>query len=273
MGATITHHEPHGTRQEQSSWPTVRHVPVSEPFRWLALGLRDLKRTPGASLMYGLLFVFAGYAMLGFASMEPRLVLTFVTSFLLIGTFLSIGFYELSHRLEDGKTAHLGHALSAWRHNPVTLAAFALVLGLTVGIWFRASALIVGMFFGSVELAINGWGSFMQALLNGQQGLAFVTTFMATGALLAIFAFSISVVSIPMINARQVDVVTAIVTSIRAVKRNPAAMAVWAGLIALLIGAGMATLMIGLLFTLPLIGHASWHAYRRIVEDENLPAA
>ncbi len=254
-------------------WPGVCQVEPTEPFRWLALGMRDMMNAPGPSLAYGALYVVMGYLILAMASFEPRLTLAMMTGFLLVGTFLSIGFYELSQELEEDREVTFLTGFRGLRHNPASLAIFAIVLGLTMGLWFRTSALMVGMFFGSVELAVGGWGSLVGAIVNGEHGLAFIATFTATGLVFAVFAFCISVVSIPLINGRKVDVVRAVVTSLRAVRHNPAAMVIWAALIALLIGAGMVTLLAGLVFTLPLIGHASWHAYREIVEDENLPEA
>ena len=129
--------------------------------------------------------------------------------------------------------------------------------------WVRSAAILTGLFFDDATLISQGWSAFF----SNPQSMDFISSFMLFGFALAVVVFSISVVSIPMINHRKVDVITAIVTSLRAVMRNPLPMLLWAALIVGLIGLGYALFYIGLMITLPIVGHASWHAYRDLVKN------
>ena len=147
----------------------------------------------------------------------------------------------------------------------VALGFFVVVLGILLMIWLRISALVAGIFFNDIELITQGWA----VLFDGSRSIEFILFFAFFGFFIAQLVFSISVVSIPMLLDRKVDVITAIATSLRVVIKNPLPMLVWAILIVALISLGMLFAFIGLTITLPIIGHASWHAYRELVEDES----
>ncbi|MGB3916280.1 MAG: DUF2189 domain-containing protein [Thiothrix litoralis] len=143
-----------------------------------------------------------------------------------------------------------------------TLTAGLILLVLLV-VWARLIAMLFGLFFDHSGLVSGGW----ETLVGDANFLPFIATFVVAGFSLAVVAFAISVVTVPFIAHRQVGVMTAVVTSIRAVYRNPVVMMRWAAIIATMILLGMATFFIGLAVTLPLIGHASWHAYRETVGE------
>ena len=247
--------------------PNVRRIAMNQPWQWLVAGWNDLRRAPVASLTYGLLFVLMGYLLVATVEAQFTAVLALTTGFLLVGPFLAMGLYDISRRLEAGAPVSLGRALTAWRANVRPIALFGVVVGLVMIVWARFSAVLFAVLVGGRELSLDAAAA--QLFFSGS-GLTFLLVFVGVGALAAAAVFAISVVSIPMLLDRQTDVLTAILTSVAAVRANPAPMALWAALIALCTGLGLLTFYLGLALALPLIGHATWHAYRSLVEDNDL---
>lgn len=134
-------------------------------------------------------------------------------------------------------------------------------------VWARLSALLFGVIVGGNNLTLDG--STAQLFFSGS-GLAFLLVFLAVGAIVAAAVFAVSVVSMPMMLNRKTDLITAVLTSLAAVRANPAPMLLWAALIVIFTGIGLLTFYLGLALALPLIGHATWHAYRDLVEDSDL---
>lgn len=241
----------------------LRAVSMAAPFHWLSKGLADFKADLAPSLLYGVVFTVIGMALMAMAASKPVFVMVLLTGFLLVGPFIAVGLYDLSRQREEGLQPNLMHAFSSLKMNMGSLALFAVILGMIMVFWVRSAAILTGLFFDDATLISQGWSAFF----SNPQSMDFISSFMLFGFALAIVVFSISVVSIPMINHRKVDVITAIVTSLRAVMRNPLPMLLWAALIVGLIGLGYALFYIGLMVTLPIVGHASWHAYRDLVKN------
>ncbi len=246
--------------------PKVRIIPVERPWEWLGAGWKDLWRTPAASLFHGLIFVILGYLVVYMVQVRFQYVLALTSGFLLVGPFLAMGLYDLSRRLEAGEPATLGHALTAWRRNAAPILTFGGLIGLLMIVWARLSALLFGVIVGGQNLALDG--STAQLFFSGS-GLIFLLVFLAVGAVIAAVVFAVSVVSIPMMLNRKTDLITAVLTSLAAVRANPAPMLLWAALIVIFTGIGLLTFYLGLALALPLIGHATWHAYRDLVEDSD----
>lgn len=252
--------------------PAVNRVAVDRPWTWLARGLQDMHRAGAASLAYGALFAVLGLVMVGFAWVVGlrAVVLPLVAGFFLVGPILAVGLYDISRRLERGETVTPRTALSAWQVNPGQIALMGLVLMLFFLAWIRIATLVYALFFGSQEFAL---GAVVEQLLLTVDGVTFLAFGTLLGAVLAVLVFAISAISIPMLLDRDINVISAIATSVVAVRENPAAMAVWAVLIVLFIGAGLVTGFVGLILTMPLIGHASWHAYRDLVASAGQSSA
>jgi uncharacterized membrane protein len=248
--------------------PRVRRVELDRPWTWLARGWRDFQRALPVSVAYGVLFAVAGYAItLGLYLADlVYLILPMVCGFMIIGPLLAVGLYEVSRRLEAGEPVSLRTALSAWGRNGSQIGLMGIVLMLFLFAWIRLAALIFMLFYGLAPPSLEHLVA--QTFLSAE-GLPFLIVGTAIGGVLAALAFAISVISIPLLLDRpDANVITAIATSIVAVRENPAPMAFWAVLIAVFAGAGLVTLYLGLILTLPLIGHASWHAYRDLVEHD-----
>lgn len=239
----------------------VNKVDAMAPFQWLSSGLNDFKTIKLPSLIYGLSFALIGLFLVFMASKTPIWSAAFTTAFFLIGPFLAIGLYDLSRQVEEDEKPNLLSSVKIIRENVLSLGIFVVALGFLMMIWLRVAALVAGVYFNDIELITKGW----TVIFEGGRSFEFILFFLVFGFFIAQLVFSISVVSIPMLLHRKVDVITAITTSLRVVMKNPIAMLIWAILIVLLISLGMMFAFIGLAITLPIIGHASWHAYRDLV--------
>ena len=247
--------------------PNVRRITTHQPWEWLAAGWKDLWRTPATSLPYGLLFVLMGYLLVYTVEGQFQSVLALTAGFLLVGPFLALGLYDISRRLEAGEPVSLGRVLTAWRSNLLSITLFGLVLGLLTVVWARLAAVLFAVLVGGQELSLEASAA---PLFFTGSGLIFLLVFTGVGAIIAVAVFAISVVSLPLMLDRGTDFVTAILTSLAVVRANPAPMALWAALITLFTVLGLLVFYLGLAIALPLIGHATWHAYRDLVEDSDL---
>lgn len=232
----------------------------SDPLRWLALGWRDFVRCPGIGLFYGGCFMVMGWALLKLYESAPAYVMALSAGFLLMGPFLCLGLYRASQRLENGEKPDFGDSLLAWDTRTGTLAIFGFVLLVLEMLWGRATLIIFAVSFdGMPDLK----GSLL-ALLD-PENLGFITAWVVVGGIFAGLIYSISVVSIPMILHRQTDAITAGLTSLRLVLTQTGVMLWWGLLITVIIGLALLPWFAGLLIAGPVIGHASWHAYRAAV--------
>jgi uncharacterized membrane protein len=250
--------------------PRVRKITADQPWEWLAAGWRNTWQTPLPSFFYGIVFVIMGYFLVLMVTEKFYLALALTTGFLLLGPFLAMGLYDLSRHLEKGEPVSLGHSMLAWRHNTMAILLFGIVVGLIMIVWIRLSGLIFGVVLEGATPTVE---SNTASLFFSGDGLIFLTVFTVIGAVLAGLVFTISVVSIPMLLDRKTDFITAVLTSITAVRTNPGPMILWAALIVIFTAVGLATFYLGLAITMPLIGHATWYAYRDLVEPEAPPAS
>lgn len=245
--------------------PDVDRVPADASFRWLAAGWRDMWRTPLFSLSYGLVFALLGYALVVWAWRHVPVAMLLTSGFLLVAPFLAIGFYDLSRQLENSAIRpSFMHSLKAWRENSATIGFYALLLAFTLSVWERLSAIVISLFMKPDEIV--DVQHFAREVLAGGH-LPFLLAYGVFGAVLAVVVFALSVVSLPMIMDRKVDLATALVTSFMVVRENPVPMLVWAALIVGLILLGYASFLVGMVIAFPLVGHATWHAYRDLVEQ------
>jgi uncharacterized membrane protein len=234
-----------------------------DPLHWLALGLRDFRRAPAIGLFYGAVFMVMGWALLKVYEHAPAYTLALSAGFLLMGPFLCLGLYRVSQRLEAGERPDFGDSLLAWDTRTAQLGIFGFVLLVLEMLWGRATLVIFAVSFDGMP---DFRGSLM-ALMD-PANLGFIVAWLAVGAVFAGLIFAVSVVSIPMILDRQTDAITAGLTSLRLVLTQTGVMLWWAALIALITTLSLVPWFLGLLLAGPVIGHASWHAYRAAVPRE-----
>lgn len=244
--------------------PMVRLITLDHPWQWLAAGWRSTLATWPASFAYGALFALLGYSLLYLAGNQFYLVLALTAGFLLVGPFLAVGFFDIARHLEQGSRPAWFHAFIAWRGKALPVLLFGLLVGIIMLFWGRITALLYGLLVNPVDSVLLSEG-FTQLFFT-TEGQIFLLAFVAIWSVLALLVFMLSAVSIPMILDRRCDFVTAVLTSVKAVTANRWPMLLWAELIVVFTGIGLVTFYIGLVVTLPLIAHASWHAYRDLVE-------
>jgi uncharacterized membrane protein len=252
-----------GSGDDGSRMPLVKVIDAGAPFRWLRKGWGDLWQAPVGSLTYGVVFAAMGVFLVSFAWAHSHVALALVSGFLVVAPFLAINLYAMSRQIERTGRAGPIEALQAWRANAGSIALFGLLLVFALIGWERISAILFALFYGgSVPDLKNFLGD---VLFSGRYNELLIAYF-GIGAIVAAVAFAVSVVSLPMLLDRDVDTATAVITSVSAVRKNLGPMFLWATLLAALTAIGIATWMIGLVVIFPWLGHASWHAYREIVE-------
>lgn len=246
----------------------VNQVEMTDIKKWLTKGFKDLTINPMVSITYGLVFAFVGYMLSLIADANPVFVGSTTTGFLLVGPFLALGLYYTSSKTDKGQKVSFSQSLGAISENIRCIGIYAITLGFIMSLWVRISTLVVSISFNDVVVSGTGYIALFKSLATMNQGISLMLGLFAVGLAFATVAFITGVVTLPMLMDDKVDIVTAVSTSIRVVKTNPAVMAVWAVSIAVIIGLGIATNFIGLLVLMPLISFASWHAYRDLVGDE-----
>ena len=246
----------------QSSIPAVRAVPFTAPFGWLAKGWQDFRAHPLPSVFYGVCFAAMGWAIALTFRHAYEYLSALVTGFFLVGPFLAIGLYDLSRRREKGEPAWLAPTLDAWARNVGAIGMFAVVLVVILLVWARASLVVFALFYTGEMPTV---ATFLAQLI-APENLEFLFAYFCVGGFFAVLTFAISVVSVPMMLDRNTDGIIAVLTSLKAFAANVPAMIVWGLAIAVLTAAGFALLFVGLVVAVPVIGHATWHAYRALVE-------
>ena len=251
------------------SLPKIRKIDPDEPWRWLSAGWQDMLRARSVSFSYGLVFALAGYALTATIWIFDQLylVLPMIAGFMLLGPIVGVGLYDTSRRLQAGEPTGLGHALAAWRRNSAQIGLMALVLMLFSLAWIRFAMILFALFFS--ENPPRPEPMFLLDVFASAESIPFLVVGTIVGGVLAAAVFAISAISVPLLIDRGVNVFTAIVASIESVRQNFWTMALWAWLIAMFVAAGLVTGYLGLIVTLPLIGHASWHAYKSLVVWED----
>lgn len=249
----------------------IRDVTSDQSGKWLEAGWRDFKRTPAIGLAYGGFCVIAGYLILLslFQSGQPYLTLPLGAGFMLLAPVIAVGLYETSRRLEMGENVTLWHSLNGFRRNPGQLGAIGVILMLFFLAWTRIAMLLFALFYnGSVpSLDVLVWETFFS-----RDAITFLITGTILGGALAMMVFAITVVSIPLLVDRDIDVITALIISVAAFRKNWRVLTGWAAMIAVMAACGMVVFLLGLAVMMPLLGYSSWHAYRGLIDTENAAA-
>jgi uncharacterized membrane protein len=256
MGTTLV-----GSENQTLHLDVIR-VPVFRPFEWLRNGWLDMRRHWGASLGYGGLIVALGWTLLIFCGTHPYFVAAAISGFLLVGPLMSAGLCEMSRRYSLGQPANFDDSLNGFGRNAPALFEFGVILALCAVVWFGLSAVLLGTVFhiAAPDIRETLYRGFLDET-NRSQVLAYIVI----GGVLATAVFAVSVVAIPLIIDRHATAGQAMRASVNAVIRNIPAMIVWSALILVLTIVGYAPLLAGLLVIAPLLGHATWHAYKGMI--------
>jgi uncharacterized membrane protein len=254
-----------GAVRKGAAWP-VNEVRPDAPWDWIARGFWDFVQAPVVSLVYGVgfvavsLIISAGLWRLGLGAWIPAAV----GGFLIVGPLVAVGLYETARRLETGEPVSVGAALIVTRAARLQLVYMGFLLMFLYLVWLRVAMLLYAIFaLGQYEPLSD----FISHTLTTTNGLALLGVGTAIGAVIAFTSFALSAISVPMLMAERVDFATAVLTSVEAVKRNFGPMLLWAWIIALSVAFGAATLFVGLAVVFPVIGYATWHAYRALVSS------
>ncbi|HET6564671.1 MAG TPA: DUF2189 domain-containing protein [Xanthomonadales bacterium] len=232
-----------------------RDLKATSPLQWLALGWEDFKAAKSLSLSWGLISVLL-MALVAWAAWllgSWILLISVLSGFVFIAPLLAFALYSVSRQLRLGMKPTLGSTLRAARAPFSNALVFALVLLVVFLLWARAGSM-VHIFFP----------------VEGKPGAGQLVTFLAVGSavgsVFALVSFAASAFSLPFIANREVDVVTAIVSSINAVMRNKWTMFCWASIIVIFTAVGLATALLGFIVIIPWLAYATWHGYRAALD-------
>jgi uncharacterized membrane protein len=241
-----------------------RHLHLTETLRWLRVGWRDLAHKPGLSLAYGLagfalsLVVIWGMFALGW----DQVLFPALAGFMVVGPVVAIGLYEKSRAIETGEPVTVKRMVLVRTKSGGQIFFVGVLLCLLMLMWMRTAVLIYALFFGL--LPFPGLDHITDMLFTTLTGWALLVTGILVGGLFAAFSFAISVFSIPMLLDERTDALTAMGTSVALVWNNLPVMTAWGAVVVTLFCISVATALLGLIIVFPLLGHASWHAYRAV---------
>lgn len=256
----------------------VRTISPLRPFAWLGLAWHDLLRAGWVSWLHGCIVALGGLGIVSVAHDRFWLLAGALSGFMVVAPVLATSLYALSRALERNEPANFGVVmrtwlnwhnshLNKWGHDYWCMVQFGALLGLAATGWVLTSAALITLL---APVAIHSPLDFVQHVVLAPNGSLF-EIWLALGGLMAAPMFASSVVSMPLLLDRRVSLAQAVFTSWRVVLANPIPMAVWAATILILTVLGLGTLMLGLIVVIPLLGHASWHAYRELVDVSGLP--
>jgi uncharacterized membrane protein len=245
--------------------PVVRVITVADVQAALRAGIADFRRAPRHGLVLGAVCAAIGIAILALLYVLglPYLAYPLGAGFALVCPFLAAGLYEVSRRLETGQSLAASDIWAKVRgRSEIRWMGFATVFILIM--WMYQVRFLRALFLGYSGMMAT-LGEFLRVVFTTTEGLTFLAVGNVVGAILSTILFSISVVAFPLVLDRDVDFVTAMITSVKAVAANPVPMAVFAAVIAAMLLLSALTGFLGLLVALPVLGHATWHLYRRVV--------
>ncbi len=251
---------------------TVQKINLADLQDALRLGWEDFKAVPTHAILLALIYPVLGIVLartvLGYSILP--LLFPLAAGFALLGPFAALGFYDLSRRREQGQTPTAAHALGVLRSPSigamVSSGVFLLVLFM---VWLAAAQSIYSSTFGYAPA--SSFPDFFRSVLTTAEGQRLIVMGCGVGFLFALVALCVSVVSFPLMLDRHASAMDAMITSVRAVAQNPIPMAAWGLIVAALLIAGTIPFFLGLTVVIPVLGHATWHLYRKLIEPVSMP--
>ncbi|WP_409415032.1 DUF2189 domain-containing protein [Comamonas sp.] len=260
------------SRSSSMDLPLPLRIGLMQPLSWLALGWKDICRAPGLSLAHGMVLALLGALILLLGHNRFWLMAGALSGFLVVGPVVATSLYAMSRALERGEAVNLGLVRRTWSHwqqgqsklgnSYWCLVQFGLLLAVSATGWVVISASLITLLS---PVRIASPMDFVQHVVLAQDSTLFYL-WLGLGSFLAAPIFASSVVSMPLLLDRKVSLPQAVLTSWLVILQNPIAMALWAALIVVFTLLGLASLLLGLVFVIPMLGHASWHAYRDLVD-------
>jgi uncharacterized membrane protein len=246
--------------------PVIRRISARDIADAVAAGLRDLQASPVHGLCFGALFAIGGMAIV---LLVTRLDMTYfayplAAGFALIGPFAALGLYEVSRRRERGEPIRFAALIrTAWGRSEISWMAFVVLFIFIM--WMYQVRLLMALFLG-YNANFASLGQFLTTITTTWEGFLFLAVGNVIGVVLSALLFTLTVVSFPILLDRDIDFITAMITSVRAVATNPVPMLGWAVVVVMVLIVSVLPLFLGLVITLPVLGHATWHLYRKVVE-------
>ncbi len=246
----------------------INEISLDHPWQWIGAGWNDFKRAPLLSVAYGMIFFVASILLtiLVLSSNLFFLVPPLAAGFFLVAPILAVFLYDTSRKLKNGETPSFADTCRSCQDNPFDLVVMGLVLMVVLIFWMMIANLVFAIFFSNAVLTFD---NFLPTLFLSGDSPVFLAAGILSGGIIALGVFTITVISIPMlIDRKDTNVLQAISTSYHAVLKNPRPLMLWAALIVMFVCLGFLTFYIGFVISMPVIGYATWHAYRDLVASE-----
>ncbi len=255
-----------GNEDNDYSMPEVNALGFEDIKYCLCKGVSDFRQAPMFGLFFGGIFAFAGLLIVQsfYAWEKGWLIYPMIVGFPLVGPFAAVGLYDVSRRLDNKLPLRWNEVLSVISlQTSRQIPYMAFVMLFIFWVWMYQIRLLIAIILGRMSFA--SWDSFINIVTTTPEGWTFIIMGHIVGACFATFLFSVTVVSIPLILDRDIDFVTAMITSVKTVMKSPFVMISWGVFIAVTVLISLIPLFLGLLVSLPVIGHASWHIYKKAV--------
>lgn len=264
----VDHVLPHRlpTHQASSATPTIRRIGIADLRAVLRLGWEDFRAAPSQLFFLCIIYPVVALVFWKFARGHAIIPLFYplASGFSLVGPIAAIGLYEISKRRERGQPATWRNCFDVFQSPALnSILALALVLLVIFVLWVAVADALFRSVFDTAGFSLMS--GFLGVLFTSPGGWLLIIVGNLIGLVFATVVLCISVVSFPMMIDRNVDVMLAVRTSLQAVTQNRLVLAVWGVAVAILIALGMLMAFVGLAIVLPVLGHATWHLYRRLV--------
>ena len=244
----------------ESTGPRIDVLPLNwrDPWQWLTRAARDFRQQPVIGFFYGLMFWGMALIVRSVFLNNPEFTLSAISGCLLVGPFLAMGLYDASMRMERGLMPSVEESMTCWRPHIRSLGMLVMLIIVMELLWGRASLVVFAVFFNT---GMPSTANVLEVLFN-PENWEFLIAYFCVGGFFAGLVFSSTVVAIPMILDRDTDAITACLTSMRVFLTQTGVMLLWGGIIVALVLLSILPANLGFFFSGPLLGFASWHAYR-----------